>query len=98
VKGLTYEFNYSNTYNNRGNNTFYPSTVPSGSGNNGQAIKNPSEERNWIINNIVTYQQTFGSHQVNATLLYSRENRHAQSSTLNAQGFDNPILDITMLV
>jgi len=92
VKGLTYEFNYSNTYNNRNNNTFYPSTVPEGSGNKGQAIKNPYEETNWIINNIVTYLRTFGDHQVNATLLYSRENRHAQASTLNAQGFDNPVL------
>jgi TonB-linked SusC/RagA family outer membrane protein len=92
VKGLTYEFNYSNTYNNRDNNTFYPVTVPNGSGNKGQAVKNPYEERNWIINNIVTYLRTFGKHQVNATLLYSRENRHAQSSTLNSQGFDNPVL------
>ena len=92
VEGLTYEFNYSNTYSNRNNFTFWPSTTPDGSGNNGQARKDPSEERNWIINNIVTYLGTFGDHQVNATLLYSRENRNAQSSRLNAQGFDNPVL------
>lgn len=92
IKGLTYEFNYSNTYSNRNNNTFWPVTTPGGSGNKGQARKNSSEEKNWIINNIVTYLRTFGDHQVNATLLYSRENRQAQSSTLNAQGFDNPVL------
>jgi len=92
INGLTYEFNYSNTYNVRNNNTFYPATVPQGSGNKGQAVKNPYEETNWIINNIITYLRTFGDHQVNATLLYSRENRHAQSSTLNSQGFDNPVL------
>ena len=92
IKGLTYEFNYSNTYNNRNNNTFWPVTVPDGSGNKGQARKDPYEERNWIINNIVTYLRTFGDHQVNATLLYSRENRNAHSSRLNATGFDNPVL------
>jgi TonB-linked SusC/RagA family outer membrane protein len=92
IKGLTYELNYSNTYLTRNNNTFYPVTTPNGSGNKGQAIKIPSEERNWIVNNIVTYARTFGEHQVNATLLYSRENRHAQGSNLNAQGFDNPVL------
>ncbi len=92
VKGLTYEFNYSNTYLNRNNFTFHPITTPSGVGNKGQAIKNPSDERNWIFNNIVTYLRTFGDHQVNATLLYSRESRHAQSSTLTASGFDNPVL------
>jgi TonB-linked SusC/RagA family outer membrane protein len=92
IKGLTYEFNYSNNLNTRKYNRFYPVTVPDGSGNKGQAIKNPSEERNWIYNNIVTYLRTFGDHQVNATLLYSQEGRNAESSTINAQGFDNPVL------
>ena len=92
VKGLNYEINYSSTYSNRNNNTFYPASTPLGAGNKGQAIKNPSESRNWIINNIITFNRNFGEHQVNATLLYSRENSNAQSSTLNAQGFDNPVL------
>jgi TonB-linked SusC/RagA family outer membrane protein len=92
IKGLTYDFNYSNTYSNRNNNTFWPVTVPDGSGNKGQGRKDPSEERNWIVNNIVTYLRTFGDHQVNATLLYSRESRNANSSRLNATGFDNPVL------
>jgi len=92
VKGLTYELNYSTTYSNRNNNTFYPITTPEGAGNKGQAIKNPYEERNSIVNNIISYLRTNGDHQINATLLYSRENRHAQSSTLNAQGFGNPVL------
>ena len=92
IKGLTYDFNYSNNLYSRKYNRFYPVTVPDGSGNKGQAIKNPSEERNWIYNNILTYLRTFGNHQVNATLLYSQEGRNAESSTLNAQGFDNPVL------
>ena len=92
VKGLSYEFNYSNNYYTRKYNRFYPNTVPEGAGNKGQAIKNPSEERNWIYNNIVTYLRTFGNHQVNATLLYSQEGRNAESSTITASGFDNPVL------
>jgi TonB-linked SusC/RagA family outer membrane protein len=92
VKGLTYEFNYSNNNYYRTYNRFYPVTVPEGSGNKGQAIKNPSQERNWTYNNIITYLRTFGNHQVNATLLYSQEGRNAESSTINAQGFDNPVL------
>jgi len=92
VKGLTYEFNYSNNYYTRTYNRFYPNTVPEGSGNKGQAIKNPSQERNWIYNNIITYLRTFGNHQVNATLLYSQEGRNAESSTITASGFDNPVL------
>ncbi|CAL1521543.1 SusC/RagA family TonB-linked outer membrane protein [Chitinophaga sp. MM2321] len=92
VEGLTYELNYSNTYANSKNNTFYPVTTPLGSINKGQAIKNPAEARSWIVNNIVSYRKTFKDHQVNATLLYSRENSRGDTSTLNAQGFDNPFL------
>jgi TonB-dependent starch-binding outer membrane protein SusC len=92
IKGLNYELNYSNTYTNRNNNTFFPVNTPSGSLNKGQAIKSPFEEKNWIVNNIVSYLGDFGDHQVNGTLLYSRENRNSQSSTLTSQGFDNPVL------
>jgi TonB-linked SusC/RagA family outer membrane protein len=92
IKGLTYELNYSNTYYTRNNNTFYPVTTPEGAGNKGLAVKSPSEERNWIVNNIVSYAKSIGDHRINATLLYSRENSRFQSSTLNAQGFDNPVL------
>ncbi len=92
VKGLSYDFNYSHTYSNRNNNTFYPNTVPEGVGNNGRANKEPSETRNWIINNIVTYLRNFGDHQVNATLLYSREHRNSQSSSIRSEGFDNDAL------
>jgi len=92
VKGLTYELNYSNTFLTRTNNSFYPVTVPGGAGNKGRAYKLPEEERNWIVNNIVTYLRSFGQHQINATLLYSAENRNFQSSSIDAQGFDNPVL------
>ena len=92
VKGLTYELNYSNTFLTRRNNSFYPVTVPGGAGNKGRAYKLPEEERNWIVNNIVTYLRSFGQHQINATLLYSAENRNFQSSSIDAQGFDNPVL------
>ena len=92
VKGLTYELNYSNTFLTRTNNSFHPVTVPGGAGNKGRAYKLPEEERNWIVNNIVTYLRSFGQHQINATLLYSAENRNFQSSSIDAQGFDNPVL------
>ncbi|HUX58576.1 MAG TPA: TonB-dependent receptor [Bacteroidales bacterium] len=92
VEGLTYEFNYSNTYTNENDFTFWPSSTPDGSGNNGRAIKEPEDTRNWIVNNIVSYLGNFGDHQINATLLYSSENRQHQYSRLFAEGFDNPVL------
>ena len=92
VKGLKYELNYSQTYNQADNNTYYDSNTPGGVNNKGYAVKTPSTRRNWIVNNIVSYNRTFGDHQVNATLLFSRENLTGGSSTLTASGFDNEIL------
>ena len=92
VKGLTYDFNYSNTYYTKNENTFHPATTPDGRTNKGMAIKKPEEERNWIFNNIVSYIRSFGEHQVNATLLYSRENRNAHTTTTTVEGFDNDVL------
>ena len=92
VEGLSYELNYSNTYSTRNKNTFYPAKTPEGSVNNGRAIKNPFEERDWIVNNIISYDRTFGDHNVSGTLLYSREKRKANSSRLTSEGFANPVL------
>ena len=92
IEGLKYELSYSHTYSNRNNNTYNNSATPSGVSNRGYAVKNPSEGRDWIVNNIVTYSRTFGAHQVNSTLLLSREGRTGNSSTLNAEGFDNETL------
>ena len=93
ITGLTYDFNYSNTYNTSKNNTYWPVTVPEGATNNGLATKVITEERSWIYNNILTYARNFGTnHSVNATFLYSREYRSGENTNPQAQGFSNPAL------
>ena len=93
IKGLIYDFNYSNTLNNSRDATYYPSTTSAGNSNRGQAYKNYSENTNWIINNIITFTRVFGNdHTVNSTLLYSREERSGETSALASSGFDNEIL------
>lgn len=98
VKGLTYDFNYSYNYNTSERASFYPSTIWEGRSNRGLGEKADDKERNWIINNILTYSRTFFTdHRVNATLLYSRENRNASSNNLSATGFGNPALGYNAL-
>lgn len=92
ISGLRYEINYSNTYSTKKHNKFYPATTFEGATNNGLAIKQLSEERNWLINNILSYTKTFGKHRVDGTLLYSRESRNGESSNLNSNTFGNPVL------
>ena len=97
IEGLSNEFNYSNRFYNRENNVLHGYNTPSGVSNKGLAIKNPSQNRDWILNNIVTYLRTFGNHQINSTLLFSREGRTGSSTNARAEGFDNIALGFNNL-
>jgi len=92
IKGLTEEVNYSHLLSDRDNSTFYPRTVNGGSAENGKAVKSPSKDKNWILNNIITYKKTFGDHKINSTLLFSKENRNGAYSTYSATQFENDLL------
>ncbi|MDH5382151.1 MAG: TonB-dependent receptor, partial [Cyclobacteriaceae bacterium] len=92
IEGLSFRIDASNDYSNSNNNTFYPVTTPEGASSIGRAVKEPSEVRNLLLNNILSYMNSFGDHSINATLLYSREKRFGQGSTLTSTQFDNPIL------
>jgi TonB-linked SusC/RagA family outer membrane protein len=93
VKGLSYDFNYSNTYYNRKRNTFYPVATSDGVATNGRAQRRPEETRSWIYNNIVSYQNKFGEHSIQATLLYSREKYSGESYVFTSEFFENPTLE-----
>ncbi len=97
IKGLSYDVNYSNTYYNRKNNTFWPKTIENGNSNNGRAERVPEERRSWIVNNILSYVNTFGDHHINATFLYSRERMSGESFGIRVENFDNDILDFNNL-
>jgi TonB-linked SusC/RagA family outer membrane protein len=92
VKGLSYELNYANTANTKDVNSFSSALTLAGAISNGVAVKNPIIDRSSIVNNIITYQNTFGKHQINATLLYSRENRYGSSTLTTVKNFANPLL------
>ncbi len=93
VKGLKYEVNYSKSYTFDRNSRFYPTTVADGSKVDGSAYKNNTDEKSWLMNNIVTYDRTFADkHKLNVTYLYSRENLYGEGLYMYAYGFNNEIL------
>lgn len=92
VEGLSYDLNYSNRFAYADNNSYHNYNTPQGVNLRGMAVKNPSQNKDWILNNIVNYQRSFDKHNINLTLLYTREERSGSASTLTAQGFDNEVL------
>ncbi len=93
VDGLKYEFNYSTNNYIRNYNNFLPNTVYEGAQSNGLATISNYETKSWIFNNIINYSHVFSdSHNVGGTLLYSREQRNGQSSSISARQFENQSL------
>jgi TonB-linked SusC/RagA family outer membrane protein len=92
LKGLKYELNISDRYNTAGNYNYWNSKTPTGMSNNGRAQKYHGEVNKWLINNILSYTQTFGDHHVYATLLHSRDHLTGNTSTQTSQGFENETL------
>ena len=89
IKGLSYEFNYSNTTDIRRNFEFYQSFTRQGLANNGNARRRNYHNTSWLINNLLTYSNVFADkHKIDVTLLASRENQKFTLTDLAATGFD----------
>lgn len=94
LNGLSYRLNYSNNYRTDNRSLFNPYA------NNltGQATKSYGEVRDYTIDNILTYQQTFNdAHTVNATVLYGVEKRNINSFSAQANQFAIDILGFDRL-
>ncbi|MDR1406925.1 MAG: TonB-dependent receptor [Tannerella sp.] len=98
VKGLRYELNYSESFNSRNQSDFFPTNTFEGSMYNNYGTKILTEGRDWLVNNIVSYSNTFNHvHSISGTLLYSAEKRTEEENTMIAYGFQNPVLGYNAL-
>src|SRR5699024_4036648 len=93
IEGLSLDLNYSYNLNTRTNKISRPEEVQEALATGGEVEVANSEETNTLINSIVHYDRDFASdHSVNLTLLFSREQREGESSSLYAEKFDNQSL------
>ena len=89
IKGLSYEFNYSNTLDIRRNFEYNQSFTRAGLANIGRVVRQNFHNTSWLINNLVTYTNQFAAkHKIDVTLLASRENQKFTLTHLTATGFD----------
>lgn len=93
VKGLTYEMVYSNTLRWSQKNYFYDEYTTEGQGKNGKGERKNENNYSMLLDNMIKYNNTFNQkHNVNVTLLYSRERRTWDDMTSYAENFDNTVL------
>ncbi len=93
IKGLSYRLNYSQnliegkTYNF---NSYAQNFT-------GEASKLNSSQHLMTLDNIVSYQNTFGDHALNGTFVYGIEKRNFENTTATAIQFANNILGYNKL-
>jgi hypothetical protein len=71
LNGLKFEFDISDRYNTAGNYTYWNSRTPGGMAYGGRATKVHTESNKWLINNILSYTETFGNHSIYSVRYYT---------------------------
>ena len=93
VKGLTYEIVYSNNLRWSQKNYFQDEFTTSGQGVNGKGERYNANNYHMLLDNMIKYNNTFNDkHNLDITLLYSRERRTWDDMTAYAENFDNTVL------
>ncbi|MCK5023541.1 MAG: TonB-dependent receptor, partial [Candidatus Aenigmarchaeota archaeon] len=93
VKGLTYTVNFSNSLRWNERNYFFNENTIDGKGKNGKGQRSYGRSISTLFDNIVKYNRNFADkHNVNVTLLYSREKYANETMSAYAEDFDNTIL------
>ncbi|MCH7400085.1 TonB-dependent receptor [Belliella sp. DSM 107340] len=92
VEGLKFRVNTGYDYRYRAIDTYSGRNTRSGLQQGGVATTNNWQEEDWIVENILTYDKTFGKHTVGFTGLYSAQERWSKNHNLTASGFPSDIM------
>lgn len=83
LKGLKYTLNYGNNY--RTDKHYYASKYDAGA--SGRAYKDDQEYYDYTLDNILSYNNSFGKHEIGATLLYGAIERKFNGTFAEGTGF-----------
>lgn len=93
VPGLQYRINYSYRLNaaNTANFNEYKSNFQ------GEGQKSNANDYYWLLDNILSYNRTFGSHSVGVTLVYGATKQKHDDTSAHGVGFSNTALGYNAL-
>ena len=93
VKGLSYSMVYSNNLRWSQKYYFDNEFTTEGLGKNGKGERKLNNDYNMLLDNMIKYNNTFGGkHNVDVTLLYSRERTTWEETKAYGENFDNTVL------
>lgn len=92
VEGLSYKLNTNLTYDSRLQQTYYGRDTYTGTRVNGEMKLYNGYANRWLVENILSYEHSFGKHNIFLTALYSAQHAQTMSNSLTATGFANDVL------
>lgn len=92
IKGLSYKLNTGIEYDNNSRKTYYGVGTALGFERKGSATNFSSIERNFTVENILSYTKEFGKHNISLTALYSSQSNDYDRDQLTGVGFPNDVL------
>ncbi len=91
IQGLSYRLNTGYTSRTRKEQTYRGRNSRSGSQLNGFARLRDTNFEDWLIENVINYQRSFGKHSFFLTALYSAQQTTNEIDQLEGSGFPNDI-------
>ena len=92
LNGLSYRINAGYTLRNNDDAQYRTRNGRVGLFTGGTATIGDQTQNNLLVENIIKYQKTFKDHDLDLTLLYSRESQTLEASDIRGQGFANDLL------
>lgn len=89
VQGLSYRLNTGVEYDSRDQKTYYGRNTKTGKEANGDLSLENDVSRNLTLENILSYNRSFGKHTIDFTGLYSYEYDNDDANLLLSMGFPN---------
>jgi TonB-linked SusC/RagA family outer membrane protein len=92
IKGLSYKLNTGYEYRTLMTQTYAGLNTYVGSQSNGQLETLNQYEENWLVENILSYNNTFGKHSIFLTGLYSAQSELREINTVLGLSFPSDVL------
>ncbi|TRZ43549.1 SusC/RagA family TonB-linked outer membrane protein [Robertkochia solimangrovi] len=92
IEGLSYRLNVGYNYSHRQYERYYGMDTRTGNRVNGELYNSYQYDKDWVVENIMSYNRTFGKHKLFLTGLYSVQENSYQFNTITGRGFPNDLL------
>ena len=92
IEGLHYKLNFGFDSSSAYNKNYKGRNTSVGAKQDGILSLKDSFSKNWLLENILSYNRQFGVHDIFLTALYSAQEAWAESNSINGHGFENDVM------